>query len=118
MSFYRTLIAVAAIGLASVAFAAETNKDAAQATSNTTQATASANQANDAAQTEKLNINKATAKDLAKIKGLNMSKARAIVAYRKKNGDFKSLDALKEVKGFKKINDETMKEIQDHLTIG
>ncbi|HSW69680.1 MAG TPA: helix-hairpin-helix domain-containing protein [Gammaproteobacteria bacterium] len=117
MSFYRTLIAVAAIGLASVAFAAETNTDATKATSNSTQSMANT-QANDAAPMEKLNLNKATAKELAKIKGLNMTKARAIIAYRKKNGDFKSLDDLKEVKGFKKMNEETMKDIQDHLTIG
>lgn len=115
MSFYRTFIAAAAIGLASVAFAAETNTDATQ--NNTTQPTATT-QSSNATQAEKLNINKATAKELAKVKGLNMTKAKAIVTYRKKNGDFKSLDDLKEVAGFKKMTEETMKNIQEQLTIG
>lgn len=120
MSFYRTFIAaVAAMGLASVAFAAET-ADAAKEPAKITQpaATANAAQASEAAQVEKLNLNKANAKELAKVKGLNPSKARAIVAYRKKHGDFKSVDELKEVKGFKRMDEKNLKDIQDHLTVG
>jgi competence protein ComEA len=124
MSFYRTFIAaVAAMGLASVAFAADTNatdaaKDPAAVTQPAATNTADAQQASDAAQAEKLNLNKASAKELAKVKGLNPNKAKAIVAYRKKHGDFKSVDDLKEVKGFKKLDEKTIKDIQDQLTIG
>lgn len=66
----------------------------------------------------KVNVNKATAKELAQIKGMNPSKAKAIVAYRKKHGEFKSLDELKDVKGFKKMDEKTMKDLQDQLTAG
>ena len=144
MSFYRSLIvAVAAMGLATSVFAADEN---AAATSTTTevstaaQAPADATQA-DAAQPadakvtettttkatdtttvataqEKLDLNKATAKELMKVKGLSAAKAKAIVTYRKQHGDFKSIEDLKEVKGFKKMNEKTMKKIEDQLAIG
>jgi competence protein ComEA len=52
-----------------------------------------------------------------KVKGLNAAKARAIVAYRKKNGEFKSLEDLGNVKGFKKIKPDTFKTIQEQLTV-
>ncbi len=126
MSFYRTFIAaVAALGLASVAVAAEptTTKDAtkqpkATVTQPAAKTTADAQPAADAAQADKVNLNKATAKELAKVQGLNASKARAIVSYRKKHGDFKSVEELKDVKGFKKMDEKTMQDIQAHLTIG
>ncbi len=109
MSVYRLFIAtVAAMSLATAVFAADQ-------TTTTTGDTAT--QASDAQQA-KVDINKATAKELMKVKGLNAAKARAIVAYRKKHGEFKSLDDLKEVKGFKKMNEQTMKAVQDRLTIG
>ena len=53
-----------------------------------------------------------------KVKGLNAARAKAIVTYRKKHGDFKSIDELKEVKGFKKMNEKKMQEYQDQLTVG
>jgi competence protein ComEA len=51
------------------------------------------------------------------VKGLSASKARAIISYRKQHGDFKSLDDLKQVKGFSKLSDDQLKSIQDQLTI-
>ena len=47
-----------------------------------------------------VNINTATPADLDGVKGIGPSKAQAIVDYRSKNGPFKSLDDLKNVKGF------------------
>lgn len=130
MSFYRSMItAVAALGLATSVFAADENNNAAQNpaaadnnshaiqsadASSTTNAAMGAEQATD----QKVDINKASIKDLRKVKGLSAGKARAIVAYRKKHGDFKSLDELKDVNGFKKMNEENMKKIQDQLTTG
>lgn len=58
---------------------------------------------------EVVNINKATASALQEnLKGIGEKKARAIVAYRKEHGAFKTLDEIMEVKGigkgiFKKI---------------
>ncbi|MHB1949048.1 MAG: ComEA family DNA-binding protein [Gammaproteobacteria bacterium] len=126
MSFYRTFItAVAAMGLATSVFAADEttttttqpadmNATTAATTTETTSTTTSAT--TEQTQT-KVNINTATAKELAKVDGLNKSKAAAIVSYRKKHGEFKSLDDLKEVKGFKKMNEDDMKKLQDRLTI-
>jgi competence protein ComEA len=136
MSIYRRLIvAVAAMGLATSVFAAE---DA--ATTTTTETTTAAAPAEAAApaptaeaapaaaettttttttsSTEKLDLNKATVKELMKLKGVSAAKAKAIVTYRKKHGDFKSVEDLKEVKGFKKLNEKKMQEIADQLTVG
>lgn len=47
-----------------------------------------------------VNINKADAKTLAKnINGVGPVKAQAIVAYRRKNGSFKSIHDLTKIKG-------------------
>ena len=47
-----------------------------------------------------VNINTATVDELDAVKGIGPGKAKAIVDYRSKNGPFKSVDDLKEVKGF------------------
>lgn len=136
MSFYRTIIAVvAALGLSTAVFAADENANAnpVQAADATPAAQSSQPAADQqqpaqdqsaqgqqapAADQAKVDVNKASAKDLMKVKGISAAKAKAIVAYRKKHGDFKSLDDLKMVKGFKKMNEEQLKSIQDQLTTG
>lgn len=65
----------------------------------------------------KINLNNATVKDLLKVKGINRTKAKNIIVYRKKNGDFKSLEDLKLVKGFKKLSPEQLKRLQDQLSV-
>ncbi len=116
MSFYRSLLAAAAaLTLALPAFADETlasNEQAAQPAAPAAEQVASADQ------TAKVDVNKASVKDLSKVKGVSAAQAKAIVAYRKKNGDFKTLDDLKNVKGFKKMNPDQMKEVQEQLTNG
>jgi competence protein ComEA len=48
-----------------------------------------------------VNVNTADAAQIAKeLKGVGLSKAKAIVDYRDKNGPFKSADDLRKVKGF------------------
>jgi competence protein ComEA len=47
----------------------------------------------------KININKATSADLARVLGIKPEQADAIVAYRTKNGDFRDLDSVKKVAG-------------------
>lgn len=47
----------------------------------------------------KLDINTATASQLANLKHIGVKKAAAIVAYRNANGNFKSVDDLTKVKG-------------------
>lgn len=47
-----------------------------------------------------VDINKADAATIAKeLQGVGLSRAQAIVAYREKNGAFKSVDELRKVKG-------------------
>ncbi len=47
-----------------------------------------------------VNLNTATKEELDAVKGIGPVKAQAIVDYRQKNGSFKSVDDLKNVKGF------------------
>ena len=50
--------------------------------------------------TEAVNVNSATAEEIAEaLKGVGLSKARAIVEYRALHGDFKHIDELVNVKG-------------------
>jgi competence protein ComEA len=44
-----------------------------------------------------IHVNQATAEQLESSLGLSATEAEAVIAYRKKNGDFKSLDDLKKV---------------------
>jgi competence protein ComEA len=47
-----------------------------------------------------VDINKADAATIAKeLNGIGLSRAQAIVAYREKNGNFKSIEDLRKVKG-------------------
>ena len=65
----------------------------------------------------KTNLNTATAKELAKVSGLNAAKARSIVSYRTKHGEFKSLDELIKVRAIKKLTTDEVKAIQEQLSI-
>ena len=64
---------------------------------------------------EVVNLNKANAAALQQhLKGIGPVKADAIVAYRKKNGNFKSLDDLQNVKG---IGPELIKKNKSNLSL-
>lgn len=128
MSFYRTLLTVAAaFVLSGPVFADDTmtqdqngmDSSQQQQTQNNDQNTSSSDQKSSSnVDQSKVNLNTASAKELMKVKGLNAAKAKAIVSYRKKHGDFTSVDQLREVKGFKKMKDKNWKNLQDQLTIG
>ena len=52
------------------------------------------------AQAAPVNINKASAEEIAEaLNGIGIKKAREIVAFREKQGPFKSADQLRDVKG-------------------
>lgn len=61
-----------------------------------------------------VNINTATQAELETIKGIGPAKAKAIIDYRAKNGAFKSVDDLDNVKGFGK---KTVDKVRNDITI-
>lgn len=50
---------------------------------------------------EKINLNVATAEQLERLPGIGPAKARAILDYRTRNGDFKTIESIQQVKGIK-----------------
>ena len=63
----------------------------------------------------KLDINKATWYELVLLPKLGESKAKAIVAYREKHGNFKTMDELSNVNG---IGMNVIEAIRDYIKIG
>jgi competence protein ComEA len=61
-----------------------------------------------------VNLNQADVQKIAAVKGLGPKKAEAIIAYRKANGKFKSIDDLTKVKG---IGDKRLAKIKQYLTV-
>lgn len=63
----------------------------------------------------KLNINEADATALAELSGIGAARAEAIIAYRKANGPFRTVDDLAKVKG---IGPAFIEKNRDQLTVG
>ncbi len=68
-----------------------------------------------AASAEKININTANVDELVALPGIGPSYAQRIVEYRDKNGPFKRLEDLLNVRG---IGEKTFSRIRDRLTLG
>lgn len=61
-----------------------------------------------------VNINTASQKELIALPGIGESKASKIIAYREKNGRFKSIEDIKNVSG---IGDATFEKLKDYITV-
>lgn len=61
-----------------------------------------------------VNLNSATPAELDAVKGIGPAKAKAIVEYRSKNGPFKSVEDLKNVKGF---GEKSIAKLKGELTV-
>jgi len=67
-----------------------------------------------AAEGAPVNINTASAAELATLKGIGPAKAQAIVEHREKNGQFKTVDDLKLVRG---IGDKMLERLRPNVTV-
>lgn len=63
----------------------------------------------------KVNINTAQVAELEALPGIGQSKAEAIVKYREENGNFKTAEDLKKVKG---IGDKMFEKISAEIEVG
>ena len=61
-----------------------------------------------------ININTATKEELMTISGIGEAKADDIIKYRESNGNFKSIDEIKNVSG---IGDSLFEKIKDYITV-
>ena len=68
-----------------------------------------------AADDKLININTASPAELGELKGIGDAKAKVIVAYREKNGPFKTVDDLRQVNG---IGDKLLTKLRPFVTVG
>jgi competence protein ComEA len=62
-----------------------------------------------------VDLNTATQSELEAVKGIGPAKAKAIVDHRQKNGPFKDVDGLADVKGFGKAS---VAKLKGELSVG
>lgn len=62
-----------------------------------------------------VDLNTATQSELESVKGIGPAKAKSIVVHREKNGPFKKLEDLENVKGFGKAS---VAKLKDQLAVG
>lgn len=66
-------------------------------------------------QSDKIDINLATAEELDKLPGIGPAYAASIISYREENGGFKTIEEIKNIKG---IGDKTFEKLADLITVG
>lgn len=64
--------------------------------------------------TGKININSATSEQLQTLDGIGEAKAKSIIEYREKNGNFQTIEDIKNVSG---IGDSVYAKIKDNITV-
>jgi competence protein ComEA len=61
-----------------------------------------------------VNLNTATQSELESVKGIGPAKAKSIIDHRQKNGPFKTVESLSDVKGFGKAS---VDKVKDQLAV-
>ncbi len=124
MSFYRLFVsAIAAVAITAPVFAddngvgASSDQTQAAQPANSNDMQAAGDQQGATTQQAQVDLNKATVADLLKVKGVTASKARAIVAFRKKHGEFKTVQDLAKVKGFVHMKSDDFKAITAQFAV-
>ncbi len=67
-----------------------------------------------AASTEVVNLNNATAAQIAALPGIGLKTAELVVQYREKNGPFKKIEEIMNVRG---VGEKSFLRIKDRLTV-
>jgi comEA protein len=67
-----------------------------------------------AASTEIINLNSATAAQIASLPGIGLKTAELVVQYRQKNGPFKKIEEIMNVRG---VGEKSFLRIKDRLTV-
>lgn len=62
-----------------------------------------------------INVNTANEAELVVVNGIGRSKAKAIIAHREANGDFATVDDLRDVSG---IGDKLLERVRPQVTVG
>jgi competence protein ComEA len=78
------------------------------------QRTAKAPEATAAVSTEVVNLNSATAAQIASLPGIGLKTADLVVQYRVKNGPFKKIEEIMNVRG---VGEKSFLKIKDRLTV-
>ncbi len=63
---------------------------------------------------DKININSATAEELAKVPGLNQELAERIIEAREENGEFVDMDELLDIEG---IDTKLLRQLKKHIKV-
>lgn len=77
-------------------------------------ADASQNNTQENGNTNKININTATVQELQTLEGVGETRAKDIIEYREKNGDFKDISEIQNVSG---IGEKTYEKLKDKISI-
>lgn len=66
-------------------------------------------------ETDKINLNTASAEELDALPNIGPARAADVVAYREENGGFKTIEEIKNIKG---IGDKYFEDMKDLITVG